>query len=91
MTAQEQIEEIDAQIEELKGIKRGYESRAIRAEDQASRLQFEDRYVLETRRYFQIAEVNREKAAKVQEEIDRLEAERVKLIQKLPKSKAGTI
>jgi len=53
---QEQIQTIDAQIQELEEMKRGYEARAIRAEDQANRLQFEDHFVLETRRYFQIAE-----------------------------------
>jgi hypothetical protein len=78
-TPQEQIEEIDAQIKELKDMKRGYEARAIRAEDQADRLQFEDHYVLETRRYYRIAEENRMKAQKVQEEIDRLEMRKAKL------------
>ncbi len=79
---QEQIQQIDAQLLELKEMKRGYESRAIRAEDQASRLQFEDDFVLETRRYYRIADDNREKAAKIQEEIDRLEAQKAQLIKK---------
>ncbi|MBF8262889.1 MAG: hypothetical protein HW387_554 [Parachlamydiales bacterium] len=78
----DRIEQIDGQIKELSDMKRGYEARAIRAEDQANRLQFEDHFVLETRRYYRIAEENREKAAKVQSEIDRLEAERAELIKK---------
>jgi hypothetical protein len=82
---QEQVDEINAHIKELQEMKRGYEGRAIRAEDQADRLQFEDDFVLETRRYYRIAEVNREKAAKVQEEIDRLEAEKAKLEKKYTK------
>jgi type I restriction-modification system DNA methylase subunit len=79
---QEDIQKIDAQLDELRDMKRGYDARALRAEDQADRLQFEDHYVLETRRYYQIAEENRAKARRVQEEIDRLEAQKAKLQQK---------
>lgn len=81
-STQERIDEINVQLEELQDMKRGYEARAIRAEDQADRLQFEDHFVLETRRYYRIAEANREKAAKVQEEIDRLEHEKARLQKK---------
>lgn len=81
----ERIEQIDRQIKELSDMKRGYEARAIRAEDQANRLQFEDHFVLETRRYYRIADENRAKAAKVQEEIDRLEAEKAAMIKKSSK------
>lgn len=81
-----QIERIDQQIEQLREMKRGYESHAIRAQDQADRLQFEDHFVLETRRYYRIADQNREKAEKVQEMIDRLEAEKEELLnQKIKK------
>src|SRR5579859_3592707 len=74
------IQQIDQQIEELQDMKKGYESRARRHEDQAQRLQFEDRAVLETRRHLDLAEENRAKAEAVQKEIDRLEAERAKLL-----------
>jgi uncharacterized protein YxeA len=76
----EEIAQIEAQIEELKQKKRGFEGRAIRAENQADRLQFEDQFLLETRRYYQIAEENRKKARIVQEEIDRLEAKKMQLL-----------
>lgn len=79
VSSQERIQEIDSKIIELKEMKRGYEARALRAEDQASRLQFEDHFMLETRRFNQIAEMNRQKAAKVQQEIDRLEQEKAEL------------
>jgi len=79
---QDQIEQIDAQIKELKEMKRGYVARALRAENQADRLQFEDHFVLETRRYYRIADENRAKAAKIQEEIDRLETLRAGLLKK---------
>lgn len=79
---QEEIQQIDAKIEELIEIKRGYEGRAIWAENQADRMQFEDKYTLETRRYYQIAEENRQKAERIQEEIDRLRARKEELLEK---------
>src|SRR5262249_14150522 len=77
---QAEIEKLDAEIGELKLMKRGFEARAVRAEDQAERLQFGDRFVLETRKYFRIAEANRQKAARVQEEIDKLEKRKAELL-----------
>jgi len=77
---QTQITEIDQQLEELKRMKMGYLSRARRHEDQAERLQFQDQAVLETRRHLQLAEENRMKADRIQEEIDRLEKEKTKLL-----------
>ena len=75
-----EIDGIDAEIEELKEKKRGFEGRALRAEDQAERMQFEDRYRLETRQYFKIAEENRRKAEMTQNEIDRLEKRKAELL-----------
>lgn len=75
-----EIERIDARIEELKEMKRGFEGKALRAEDQAERMQFEDRFSLETRQYFKIAEENRRKARLVQDEIDRLERKKAELL-----------
>lgn len=77
---QAKVKQIDSQIEELKEMKRGYESRAIRAENQADRLQFEQQFTLETRRFYELAEENRVKAQKVQDEIDKLEAEKARLL-----------
>jgi FtsZ-binding cell division protein ZapB len=76
----EKIRRIDAKIEELKEKKRGFEGRAMRAENQADRLQFEDQLLLESRRYYLIAEENRLKAQRVQEEIDRLEARKARIL-----------
>jgi hypothetical protein len=75
-----QVEEIDRQISKLEGMKRGFEARALRHDDYAQRLQFEDRAVLETRRHLELADENRAKAARVQQEIDRLQIERRKLL-----------
>lgn len=75
------IEQIDQKIQELEKKKRGYEGQALRAEDQAIRLQFEDRYIVETRQYNQVAEGLRKKAQEVQKEIDRLEREKAQLLE----------
>jgi len=75
------IEQIDRQIEELKEIKRGYQAKANRFADQAERLQFYDRSLLESRRLSELAQENQEKANRAQEEIDKLTQERDKLLQ----------
>jgi hypothetical protein len=80
-TIQSQVDAIDRQIEELQGMKKGFEARALRHEDQAQRLQFEDRAILETRRHIELADENRAKAERVQEEIDRLATEKQRLLQ----------
>ena len=73
------VQQIDEQIQELEDMKRGFEAKALRHEDQADRLQFDDQTYLEMRRHNQLAAENRAKAAAVQKEIDRLKAERAKL------------
>ncbi len=75
-----EINSIDERIWQLKEMKRGFEGKAIRAENQAERMQFEDRFILETRQYFKIAEENRQKAQLVQDEIDRLEKRKAELL-----------
>ena len=77
---QKQVQQIDQQILELEDMKRGFEARALRHEDQADRLQFDDKTYLEMRRHNQLAAENRAKAEAVQEQITRLQAEREKLL-----------
>jgi hypothetical protein len=74
------VGEIDKQITELEGMKRGYEARARRHDDQAQRLQFQDRAVLETRRHLELAAENRAKADEVQKQIDLLNTEKAKIL-----------
>ena len=69
-------QKIDGEIQELEQMKRGYEARALRYENMVEYLQFETEAVLETRRYLQLAEENRNKAALVQKQIDILKAKR---------------
>lgn len=79
---QMEIEDLNAQIEELEETKRGYEAKAIRHEEQAERLQFEERWFLEAKRHFELAEENREMAKRVQWEIDQLKKRRMLLLRK---------
>lgn len=80
LSQQEQIQTIDAQIEELEEKKRGYEGAALRHEDYAQRQQFQDQVFLESRRHLQLAEEKRQKAQAVQQEIDDLQEERSKIL-----------
>lgn len=79
---QAELQEIDDQIRELEGIKRGFISKALRHEDQAERMQYQNKYYLEARRHFELAEENRRAADQVQVEIDRLKARRRQILQK---------
>ena len=74
-----EIQKIDAEIAQLEEMKRGYEAKALKSEDMATYLQFDSRTVLETRRLLEIAEENRNKAALVQERIDKLKGKRQQL------------
>ncbi len=76
----QQVQKIDQQIEELQEMRRGFEARALRHEDQADRLQFDDQTYLEMRRHNQLAAENRAKAAAVQKEIERLQQKRAKIL-----------
>ena len=74
-----ELQKVDQELQQLEEMKRGYESRALRHENQAEYLQFDQQAVLETRRHLQLAAENRNKAALVQEQIDRLKAKRAQL------------
>ena len=76
-----EIQKIDGQIEQLQEMKRGYEGRALKHENMAEYLQFDQEAVLETRRHLQLAEENRNKAALVQEQLDRLNAKKKQLLE----------
>ncbi len=73
------IQKIDSEIEQLEDMKRGYEAKALKHTDTATYLQFDTEAVLETRRHLKLAEENRNKAALVQERIDRLKEKRAQL------------
>ncbi len=79
-TGAEQLADIDDQIEKLEAMKRGFEAKALRHEDQADRQQFNKEQWLEVRRHWQLAEENRQKAARVQVDIDRLKKKRLEIL-----------
>jgi len=85
------IVEIDAKIQELTEMKRGYEARALRHENQAERLQFEDKAFLEARRHIELAQENRQKAAVIQEQIDQLQEKKETLLRKMGTRKVASV
>ncbi len=74
-----EVQKIDVQIQQLEDMKRGYDARALKHENYAEYLQFDQKAVLETRRHIQLADENRNKAALVQEQIERLKARKEQL------------
>lgn len=74
-----EIQKIEGEIKQLEEMKRGYESKALKHDDMATYMQFDSKAVLETRRHLQMAEENRNKAALVQQQIDRLNAKKQQL------------
>ncbi|MEI6242694.1 MAG: hypothetical protein WCP39_04735 [Chlamydiota bacterium] len=74
------IEQTDQQIQELQNMKIGYEGKATRLENQAQRLQFMNKELSTSQKLWRLAESNREAAQKIQEEIDKLHAERSRLV-----------
>ena len=72
LRSNEKVDQINAEIQELEAMKKGYEAKALRHESQAEYLQFDQQAVLETRRHLRLAEENRNKAKLIQERIDRL-------------------
>lgn len=77
---QQQLHVLDQQISEFKNMKRGYEARALRHENQAQRLQFINGEYLTAKRHWELAKENRQIAQKIQVDIDRLEAQRKELL-----------
>jgi hypothetical protein len=82
-SAQEQIEQIDKEIDELKALKERYLGKAARFQDQGDRLQFYDDYVVEARRYWDLADCALEIVDKIDQEIAMLKAQREKLLEKV--------
>lgn len=75
----DEVQRIDAQIEQLEDMKLGFRAKALKHENQAEYLQFNDKALLEQRRHLQLAEEYRLKAAKAQYQIDQLKARKAEL------------
>ncbi|KPK32496.1 MAG: hypothetical protein AMS24_04100 [Chlamydiae bacterium SM23_39] len=78
----DKISDIDKEIQSLEETKRGLESEALRFEDKAQRLQFQENRLQDAKKFWRMAEVNREAAKKIDEEIKRKQSEKEKLMKK---------
>lgn len=72
--------DIDKEIKSLEEIKRGLESEALKFEDKAQRLQFQENRLQDAKKFWKMAEVNREAAKKVDEEIKEKKAAKARLM-----------
>jgi hypothetical protein len=77
-----EIDQIDVQIQKLRGMKLGYEAKAIRQENQAQRLQFMNNELSTSKKLWRLADANRAAAQKIQEEIDKLHIKKAQLLEK---------
>jgi hypothetical protein len=76
-----ELVEIDKEIEYLQDLQRGLEGRATRYENKAQRFQFEQDKLVESKRFWKMAEQNRKAAADIQAQIDLKKDERKKLVE----------
>lgn len=76
------VEGIDREIQYLEDLKRGLEGRAIRYENQAQRLQFEKDQLIESKRFWNMAEQNRKASAELDQKIKEKKQERQEFIEK---------
>lgn len=77
---EERVADIDDEILDLEEKKRGYDAAVLRHEDQAERLQYEERNYLESRRHVELAEENRAMSKRLEAEIRRLKDERMRIL-----------
>lgn len=78
----EDVEDIDKEIDKLVNQRNLYLAKATRLQNQGDRLQFENNNLIDARRAWQQAQINREIATRIQEEIDALEERRQKILHK---------
>jgi len=75
-----EVDEIDEQIRKLVNQRNLHLSRATRYQNQGDRLQFNHQNLIDARMAWQQAEINREIAARLQQEIELLEQKRQKIL-----------
>jgi hypothetical protein len=78
-----QLKQIDEDIQHLSNLKAKYLGKAARFQDLGDRLQFHDDYIVESRRYWNLADCATEIADKIQQEIDILKIQKENLLKKL--------
>jgi len=76
---QNEISIIDNKIEELEGMKRGYEAKALNHANQADRLQFMEGQLQTAKKHWKLADDNRRIATQIQKQIDELKIQKMDL------------
>ncbi len=77
-----QADTMDQEIDKLINQRNLYLAKATRLQNQGDRLQFESNNLIDARRAWQQAQINREIATRIQEEIDTLENQRESFFKK---------
>lgn len=76
-----EVAEIDKEIDKLQNQRNLYLAKATRLQNQGDRLQFENNNLIDARRAWQQAQIHREIATRIQEEIDQLEQKKIKILE----------
>lgn len=76
-----EVAEIDKEIDKLQNQRNLYLAKATRLQNQGDRLQFENNNLIDARRAWQQAQIHREIATRIQEEIDQLEQRKIKILE----------
>jgi FtsZ-binding cell division protein ZapB len=79
--SRDELLEINQEIDKLTNQRNLYLAKATRLQNQGDRLQFENNNLIDARRAWQQAQIHREIATRIQEEIDILEKRKQKLLQ----------
>lgn len=79
--SRDELSEINQEIDKLTNQRNLYLAKATRLQNQGDRLQFENNNLIDARRAWQQAQIHREIATRIQEEIDILEKHKQKLLQ----------
>ena len=79
--SRDELSEINQELDKLINQRNLYLAKATRLQNQGDRLQFENNNLIDARRAWQQAQIHREIATRIQEEIDILEKRKQKLLQ----------
>lgn len=77
---QQEINDIDRQIDELKEMKIGYEGRALQHQNQAERVQFYKHEQLTAKRNWILADENKKIAERIEDDIRQLEIKKESIL-----------
>lgn len=87
--SRDELSEINQEIDKLTNQRNLYLAKATRLQNQGDRLQFENNNLIDARRAWQQAQIHREIATRIQEEIDILEKHKQKLLQESSKARTN--